>query len=166
MLDNAKATVVYGQARFVSSHEVQVGDQILSGQQIFINVGGRAAAPKLPGLESVKYLTNSSLLELTELPRHLVVVGGGAVGVEFAQMFRRFGSKVTLVEMKPGLVHREDAAASTLVGELLQQEGVQLRLNAECLSFAKDPDGVRVQVDCSEGDTEVRGSHVLLAMGR
>jgi pyruvate/2-oxoglutarate dehydrogenase complex dihydrolipoamide dehydrogenase (E3) component len=166
MLENAKVTVVYGHAKFASPHEVQVGDEILRAEQIFINVGGRAAVPKLPGLQSVKYLTNSSLLELTELPKHLVVVGGGAVGVEFAQMFRRFGSQVTAVEMKPRLMHREDAAASEMVGELFQQEGISLRLDSECISFSELPDGVCVHVDCKTGDREVHGSHVLLAMGR
>jgi pyruvate/2-oxoglutarate dehydrogenase complex dihydrolipoamide dehydrogenase (E3) component len=166
MLANAKCTVIHGHARLVSAHEIQVGDEILRGEKIFINVGARAAIPKLPGLENVSYLTNSSLLQLTELPKHLIVVGGGAVGVEFAQMFRRFGSEVTLVEMKPRLVHHEDAAASALVAELLQFEGIRLRLNAECLSFSKDPDGVCVHVGCKEGDTEIHGSHVLVAMGR
>jgi pyruvate/2-oxoglutarate dehydrogenase complex dihydrolipoamide dehydrogenase (E3) component len=166
MLSNAGCTVMHGQARSISAHDVQVGEEILRGEQIFINVGGRAAVPKLSGLEKVSYLTNSSLLELTELPNHLVVVGGGAVGVEFAQMFRRFGSDVTLVEMKASLMHYEDATASALVSELLQQEGVRLRLNAECLSFSKDPDGVCVHVGCKEGDTDVHGSHALLAMGR
>jgi len=120
----------------------------------------------LPGLDTIHYLTNSTLLELTELPRHLVVVGGGAVGVEFAQMFRRFGSEVTLVEMTPALVHREDAGASAAMAELLKQEGVHLRLNSKCISFSKRPEGVCVHVDCSENDREVHGSHVLLAMGR
>ena len=166
MLANAGCTVIYGQGRFVSPHEIQVGEETLLGKQIFINVGARAAIPKLPGLEKVKYLTNSSLLELEELPKHLVIVGGGAVGVEFAQIFRRFGSEVTLVEMKASLMHHEDAAASALVAELLQREGVRLRLNAECLSFSNNPDGVSVQVGCKEGDPEIHGSHVLLAMGR
>lgn len=147
MLSNAGCTVIHGQARFVSAHEVQIGEETLRAEQIFINVGGRAALPNLPGLQDVSYLTNSSLLQLTDLPSHLVVVGGGAVGVEFAQMFRRFGSDVTLVEMKPRLMHREDAAASDLLAELLQSEGVRLRLAAECLSFSKDPDGVCVHVD-------------------
>lgn len=166
MLANAGCEVVYGQAKFTSEHELQVGEEILRGEQVFINVGARAAIPRLPGLEDVSYLTNSSLLRLTEVPKHLIVVGGGTVGVEFAQMFRRFGSDVTLVETKPRLVHHEDAAACALVAELLQHEGVRLRLNAECLSFSKDSDGVCVHVDCKEGDTVVRGSHILLAMGR
>jgi pyruvate/2-oxoglutarate dehydrogenase complex dihydrolipoamide dehydrogenase (E3) component len=166
MLANAGCTVIHGQARFSSPHEVQVGDDILRAQQIFINVGARAAIPQLPGLENVSYLTNSSLLQLTEIPKHLIIVGGGAVGVEFAQMFQRFGSEVTLVEMKPRLLHQEDLAASALVSELLEQEGVEPRLNAQCLSFSKNTDGVSVQVDCTKGNTAVHGSHVLLAMGR
>ena len=166
MLANAGCAVIHGHARFISAHEVQVGEETVRGEEIFINVGLRAAIPKLPGLQDVSYWTNSSLLQRTELPSHLIVVGGGAVGVEFAQMFRRFGSDVTLVEMKRRLVHREDMAGSELVAELLQQEGVQLRLSAECVSFSKNPDGVCVHLGCKEGATEVRGSHVLLAMGR
>jgi len=166
MLDTKGCTVIYGQAKFLSPHEVQVGDQTLHGDQIFINVGGRAATPNLPGLNDIKFLTNSSLLQLTELPRHLVVVGGGAVGVEFAQIFRRLGSEVTLVEMKSALVHREDAAASKLMGELFQQEGIHLRLDSECISFSPLPDGVCVHVSCKTDSPEVHGSHVLLAMGR
>jgi pyruvate/2-oxoglutarate dehydrogenase complex dihydrolipoamide dehydrogenase (E3) component len=166
MLAEAGCTVVYGHARFVSAHEIRVGEEIFRGEQIFINVGLRATTPKLPGLEQMPYLTNSSILALTELPTHLIVVGGGAVGVEFAQMFRRFGCDVTLVEMQSSLVHREDSAASGLIAELLQSEGVQLRLGAECISFSKDESGACVHVDCKEGDTAIHGSHVLLAMGR
>lgn len=166
MLASAGCEVLYGQARFISEHEIKVGDETLRGDQVFINVGARAAIPKLSGLEKVNYLTNSSLLELTEQPKHLVVVGGGAVGVEFAQMFRRFGSDVTVIEMKSSLMHREDSAAAALVAELLQGEGVRLRLNAECISFSKLPAGVCVHVSCTGGDPEVHGSHVLLAMGR
>ena len=167
MLDSAKGcTVIYGQAKFISAHEVQVGEQILRAGQIFINVGGRAAAPALPGLQQISYFTNSTLLQLTELPRHLIVVGGGAIGVEFAQIFRRLGSEVTLVEMKSALVHREDAEASKLMGELLEQEGIRIRLNSECISFSPIPDGVCVHVTCKSDEPEVRGSHVLLAMGR
>lgn len=166
MLANAGVNVVYGHARFISANDVQVGDATLHASQIFINVGGRAARPALPGLDSIQYLTNSTLLELTELPRHLIVVGGGAVGVEFAQMFRRFGSEVTLIEMKSALLHREDAGASVAMAELLKQEGVHLRLNSRCISFSALPEGACVHVDCSENDREVHGSHVLIAMGR
>jgi pyruvate/2-oxoglutarate dehydrogenase complex dihydrolipoamide dehydrogenase (E3) component len=167
MLDNAKGcTVFYGQARFSSPHEVQVGEDTLHADQIFINVGGRAATPELSGLKDIQHLTNSTLLQLTELPRHLIVVGGGAVGVEFAQIFRRLGSEVTLVEMKAALVHREDAAASKLMSELLEGEGIHLRLNSECVSFSPLPDGVCVHVSCKSDSPEVHGSHVLLAMGR
>ncbi|MBS1803728.1 MAG: FAD-containing oxidoreductase [Acidobacteria bacterium] len=167
MLDSAKGcTVIYGQAKFTSPNEVQVGDQTLHADQIFINVGGRASTPSLPGVKDIRYLTNSTLLQLTELPRHLIVVGGGAVGVEFSQIFRRLGSEVTLVEMKSALVYREDAAASKLMSELLQQEGIHLRLNSECVSFSPLPDGVCVHVSCKSDEPEVHGSHVLLAMGR
>jgi len=166
MLADANCTVIYGQGKFISSHEVKVGAEIMSAEQIFINVGARAATPKLPGLDDIEFLTNSTLLGLTELPGHLVIVGGGAVGVEFAQMFRRFGSEVTLVEMKAGLLQREDSAASSLVAELLQSEGVRLRLSAECISFSRTEGGVCVYVDCAAGDRDIQGSHVLLAMGR
>lgn len=166
LLANAGVNVVYSHARFISANEVQVGDDTLHADQVFINVGGRAARPALPGLDTIQYLTNSTLLELTELPRHLVVVGGGAVGVEFAQMFRRFGSEVTLVEMKSALLHREDASASAAMAELLKQEGVHLRLNSKCISFSALPEGACVHVDCAESDREIHGSHVLLAMGR
>ncbi|WP_109485960.1 FAD-containing oxidoreductase [Occallatibacter savannae] len=167
MLENAKGcTVIFGPAQFISANEVQVGDQTLRGDQIFINVGGRAATPELPGLKEVPYLTNSTLLQLNELPRHLIVVGGGAVGVEFAQIFRRLGSEVTLIEMKSALVHREDAAASKLMSELLDLEGIRLRLNSECVSFSPLPDGVCVHVSCKSDEPEVHGSHALLAMGR
>jgi len=167
MLDGAKGcTVIYGQAKFLSPNEVQVGNDTLRADQIFINVGGRAATPDLPGLKDIPFLTNSTLLQLTEVPRHLIVVGGGAVGVEFAQIFRRLGSQVTLVEMKSALVHREDAAAAKLMSELLQQEGINLRLDSECVSFSPLPDGVCVHVSCKSDEPEVHGSHVLLAMGR
>jgi pyruvate/2-oxoglutarate dehydrogenase complex dihydrolipoamide dehydrogenase (E3) component len=166
MLADAGCAVNYGDARLLSSNEVQVGEQVLTGKQIFINVGARAAIPRLPGLATVDYLTNSSILALTELPTRLIVVGGGAVGVEFAQMFRRFGCEVALVETKAALINKEDAAASSLMAELLLSEGIQLRLKTECISFSKEPGGVCVHVDCQEGDGELHGSHVLLAMGR
>jgi pyruvate/2-oxoglutarate dehydrogenase complex dihydrolipoamide dehydrogenase (E3) component len=160
-------TLLQGHARFVSPHEVQVGAEILKADRIFINVGNRAARPKLPGIETIDYLTNSTLLKLTDLPRHLIVVGGGAVGIEFAQIFRRFGSEVTLVERSSHLAQQEDSEASSAVATLLESESIHLRLNAQCISFSRQPQGVCVHVDCkAEEDGEVHGSHVLLAMGR
>ena len=168
MLDNANGcTVIYGQAKFISPHEVQVADQTLRADQIFINVGGRAAIPDLPGLNEIPYLTNSTLLQLTELPRHLIVIGGGAVGVEFAQIFRRLGSEVTLIEMKSALVHREDAAASKPI-ERTPRAGrdspsPQFRMR---LLLSNCPMASRVHVELQADEPEVHGSHVLLAMGR
>jgi pyruvate/2-oxoglutarate dehydrogenase complex dihydrolipoamide dehydrogenase (E3) component len=166
MLKAAGCTVIYGQAKFVSDHEIEVGEEIIRGEQFFLNVGARAAIPNLPGVADVNYLTNASLLALTELPDHLIIVGGGAVGVEFAQMFRRFGCDVTLLEMNSSLVHREDEIASRLMAELLQSEGINVRLDAKCIHLLKASQGVSARVDCKEGDVQVNGSHVLLAIGR
>lgn len=167
MLDRQpNCTLFIEQARFLSSHEVQAGNEVLRGEQIFINVGGRPSTPSLPGLENIHYLTSSSILQLRELPRHLVVVGGGYIGVEFAQMFRRFGSQVTIVEKSSRLVNHEDQDASDAVATLLQSEGIALRLSAECIAFSQTPEGPCIHVDCSDGDRDVHGTHVLLAMGR
>ncbi len=159
-------TVYQGHARFESAHEVRVADELLSSERIFINVGGRALIPPLPGLDQVTYLTNSSMMEVDFLPRHLVIVGGGYVGLEFGQMFRRFGSEVTIVEMMPRLIAHEDADVSDAIGKIMEQEGINLRLNAKCIGFNKHEQGVSVRVDCTDGSPEVTGSHVLLAVGR
>jgi pyruvate/2-oxoglutarate dehydrogenase complex dihydrolipoamide dehydrogenase (E3) component len=159
-------TVLQGHARFVAPHDVQVGDATLTGERIFINVGGRAAVPKLLGLDQVAYLTNSSMMAIDFVPRHLIIVGGSYVGLEFAQMYRRFGSEVTVVEMAPRLVHREDPDVSAAISEILEAEGIHLRTKAECIRVAKSGDDVVVGVDCSEGPSEIRGSHLLLAVGR
>ncbi|MEO5323239.1 FAD-containing oxidoreductase [Mesorhizobium sp. CC13] len=159
-------TLYRGHARFEGPHEVRVGDELLRGERIFINVGGRANIPDMPGIDDIAYLTNTSMMEVDFLPRHLVVVGGSYVGLEFAQMFRRFGSQVTVVEKGPRLISREDEDVSEAVKDILEHEGIALRLNAECISFAPHPDGVTVGVDCSSGDRAVTGSHVLLAIGR
>jgi pyruvate/2-oxoglutarate dehydrogenase complex dihydrolipoamide dehydrogenase (E3) component len=162
----ANCTVYRGQGRFVAPHEVRVGDAVLVGERIFINVGGRALVPNLPGLDQVAYLTNSSVMGVDYVPGHLVIVGGSYVGLEFAQMYRRFGSEVTVVEMAPRLVHREDPDISTAIGEILESEGINLRVNAECIRVARSGDNVVVGVDCTEGPPEIRGSHLLLAVGR
>jgi pyruvate/2-oxoglutarate dehydrogenase complex dihydrolipoamide dehydrogenase (E3) component len=160
-------TVYRGHARFDSPKEVTVGDDLLSAPQIFINVGGRAAIPPLPGVADTPYLTNSTLLDLDVLPQHLIIVGGGYVGLEFGQIFRRFGSEVTIIDKAPRLIGHEDEAVSAEVQAILEREGVQVRLNATCIGLKKLGDGkVGVRLDCTEGAPEVSGSHILLAMGR
>ncbi|HLK17848.1 MAG TPA: FAD-containing oxidoreductase [Bryobacteraceae bacterium] len=159
-------TVYTGHARFESAHEVSVGAERLSADKIFINVGARASVPKLAGVDQVPFLTNTSLLDLDFLPRHLVVVGGSYVGLEFGQMFRRFDSEVTIVEMAPRLAHREDEDVSAAIREILEGEGVHIRTDAECIALSKRGDDVVVQANCKEGEPEIVGSHVLLAVGR
>jgi len=143
-----------------------VGETVLEAPQIFINVGGRASVPAMPGLDQVPYLTNSSMVDVDFLPEHLIVVGGSYIGLEFAHAYRRFGSKVTVVEMAPRLIAREDADVSMGIADVLEAEGVELRLNATCMSVGKHPGGVAVNVDCTEGAPQVVGSHLLLAVGR
>jgi len=159
-------TVYEGHARFTSSTEVSVGTTLLSAPRIFINVGGRALTPPMPGLDQVNYLTNSSIMDVDFLPRHLVVIGGSYIGLEFGQMYRRFGSEVTIVEMKSRLIDHEDEDVSTAVSEILEREGINLRLNAKCLTVRKQDNEVVVTLDCTHGSPEVSGSHLLLAVGR
>jgi pyruvate/2-oxoglutarate dehydrogenase complex dihydrolipoamide dehydrogenase (E3) component len=161
-----RCTVFRGHATFVSPHEVSVNGETLSADRIFINVGGRASVPPMPGIDKVSYLTNSTVMEVDFLPEHLVVVGGSYIGLEFAQMFRRFGSKVTVIEKSPRLIAREDPDISDAVRQILEEEGVAFRLKAECISFAPQGNGLAVGVDCTSGDPAVVGSHVLLAIGR
>ncbi|VTU40021.1 FAD-containing oxidoreductase [Variovorax sp. PBL-E5] len=159
-------TVFEGHARFVSATELRVGDDTLGAPRVFINVGGRAAVPPLPGVEDVAFLTNTSILELDRVPRHLVVIGGSYIGLEFAQMYRRFGAEVTIVEKGPRLVAREDADVSRAIREILEGEGIAVRLDAECIRLRPDGEAIAVGVDCQSGEPEVSGSHVLLAVGR
>ena len=161
-----RCTVYRGHARFVSPREVQVGAARLTAKHIFINVGGRARVPDLPGIDRVATLTNTSILELDTLPRHLVVVGGSYVGLEFAQMYRRFGAQVTVVEMAPRLIAREDEDVSAAIKEILEAEGIAVHLNAECIRFEPKGADIGVGVECASGPPEVVGSHVLLAVGR
>src|SRR5262245_50843879 len=126
-------TVYQGHGRFVSPTTVQVGETLLEAPQIFINAGGRAAVPPMPGLDQVPYLTNSSMMDVDFLPRHLVIVGGSYIGLEFAQAYRRFSAKVTVIEMAPRLIAREDEDVSMGVADVLEAEGIELRLNAKCL---------------------------------
>jgi pyruvate/2-oxoglutarate dehydrogenase complex dihydrolipoamide dehydrogenase (E3) component len=161
-----ECTVIQGHARFQSTNTVVVNDEVLQADKIYINVGGRASVPQMPGVHEVPFLTNSSMMDIDFLPEHLVVVGGSYVGLEFAQVYRRFGSEVTIVEMGPRLIGREDEDVSLSVREILEAEAIQIRLNAKCISLAKHESGVAVRMECSEGAPEVFGSHVLLAVGR
>jgi pyruvate/2-oxoglutarate dehydrogenase complex dihydrolipoamide dehydrogenase (E3) component len=159
-------TVFEGHARFEGPDSIRVGEELLTAAHIFINVGGRAVVPDMPGINEVDYLTNTSMLALDHLPEHLVVVGGSYVGLEFAQMYRRFGAEVTIIEKAPRLVMREDEDISEAIREILVHEGITVRTNAECISFAPHERGVSVGVNCTEGEPASIGSHVLLAVGR
>jgi pyruvate/2-oxoglutarate dehydrogenase complex dihydrolipoamide dehydrogenase (E3) component len=159
-------TVIQGHARFASPRTVAVNDELLEAERIFINVGGRATIPEFPGTRDVPFLTNSSMVDVDFLPEHLVIVGGGYIGLEFGQMYRRFGSEVTIVEMGPRLIKGEDEDVSEAVQKILELEGIQIRPNAKCISLAKLANGVGVHVECTEGPPDVSGSHVLIAVGR
>ncbi|MEP7185551.1 MAG: FAD-containing oxidoreductase [Rhodanobacter sp.] len=153
-------------ARFVSPHSLRVGEETITAPRIFLNVGGRAQVPDLPGVGDIDYLTNTSILQLDAVPRHLVVVGGSYIGLEFAQMFRRFGAKVTIVERQDRLIAREDEDISAAIRDILETEDIHMRTRAECVAFAPSTEGAVVRVDCTEGEPELIASHVLLAMGR
>ena len=163
-LENVR--VYRGHARFVDARSVEVDGETLSAAQIFIDVGGRPLVPKMPGIDTVPYLTNVSMMEVDYAPEHLVVVGGSYIGLEFGQAWRRFGSRVTVVEMGPRLIGREDEDVSDAVKEIFATEGIDVRLNAKCISLEKTADGVSVGVECEEGAPRIEGSHVLLAVGR
>ncbi len=163
-MDNC--TIVQGHAKFIGPHEIVVGGETYTAPQIFINTGGRAVIPDMPGIDEIDYLTNTGILQLDTLPEHLVVIGGSYIGLEFAQMYRRFGAKVTIVEKGPRLVSREDEDVSEAIRQIIEAEGIECRLNAECISFKRHAKGAQVSVDCSSGAPAIVGSHVLLAIGR
>ena len=162
----SNCTVFNGHARFESPKEVRVGNDLLSADEIFINVGGRAVIPSFPGVNEIPYLTNVSILELETLPRHLVVIGGSYVGLEFAQIFRRFGSEVTVIEKSPRLVSREDEDVSASIRSFLENEGIRIRTSAECIHFRREGIDIAAGVSCEDDPSESIGSHVLLAVGR
>jgi pyruvate/2-oxoglutarate dehydrogenase complex dihydrolipoamide dehydrogenase (E3) component len=161
-----RCTVLKGHARFESPHEVRIGEALVRAKQIFINVGGRAIVPDMPGVDRIPHLNNTSILELDTLPQHLIVVGGSYIGLEFAQIYRRFGSAVTVIEKGPRLVWREDADVSTAIEEIFTKEGIAVRTGAECIRFETRGEQIMAGVECASGDPEVAGSHVLLAVGR
>ena len=160
------ATVYRGHGCFESARTVRVNGELLEADKIFINVGGRALVPPMPGLDQVPYFTNSSIMDVDFLPEHLIVVGGSYIGLEFAQMYRRFGSKVTIVEKGAHLIAREDEDVSKAIEEILRGEDIQIRLNAECISARKEGDRIVVGLDCADPVRRVEGSHLLLAVGR
>jgi len=160
------ATVYRGHARFTGADSVQVNGETLRAGRIYLNVGGRPLVPDMPGLDAVPFLTNQSMMTLTALPAHLIVVGGSYVGLEFAQAMRRFGSRVTVVEMGPRLVGREDEDVSAEIQAFLEAEGIEVRVGARCLAVRKEGAGLSIGVDCTQGAPSIPGSHLLLAVGR
>jgi pyruvate/2-oxoglutarate dehydrogenase complex dihydrolipoamide dehydrogenase (E3) component len=159
-------TVYEGHARLESARRVSVGPEMITADQIFINVGGRALVPPISGLEHVPYLTNSSMTDIDILPDRLIVVGGSYVGLEFGQMFRRFGSEVSIIEKGPRLIPREDEDVSAAVQEILEGEGVRVYRNAECIAFAARGGEIVAQMNCLGEQKEITGTHLLLAVGR
>jgi pyruvate/2-oxoglutarate dehydrogenase complex dihydrolipoamide dehydrogenase (E3) component len=160
-------TIVYrGHARFRDARTVTVGADTLTAERVFINVGARPYVPNLPGAPQVSYLTSESMMDIDFLPEHLIIVGGSYVGLEFAQMYRRFGSRVTIIEMAPRLIGREDPDVSDAIKDILAAEDIDIRLNAKCLALESAQSGVLVRLDCTTGAPAVHGTHVLLAVGR
>ena len=163
---NPSITVYQDHARFSSAASVTVGTETLRAPKIFINVGARAAVPDVPGLREVGYLTNSTLLDVDFLPPHLVVIGGSYVGLEFAQIFRRFGSEVTVIEAAPRLIPREDEDVSAAVSDILVKEGIALHVGARDLKVGRRGEHITVSLSSASGSAEVRGTQLLLAVGR
>jgi pyruvate/2-oxoglutarate dehydrogenase complex dihydrolipoamide dehydrogenase (E3) component len=159
-------TVIRGHARFDSPKTVGVDGDVLEADRIFINVGGRALVPPLPGLDHVKYLTNSSIMEIDFLPEHLIIVGGSYVGLEFGQMYRRFGAQVTIIEKMPQIIGREDPDVSQGVVDILRNDGVHIETGADCIKVQNRGDRIAATLDCAGQSREIVGSHLLLAMGR
>jgi pyruvate/2-oxoglutarate dehydrogenase complex dihydrolipoamide dehydrogenase (E3) component len=158
--------LIRGHARFAGSHAIGVNGEILEADRIFIDVGARARVPDWPGLAETPYLTNSSIMDVDYLPEHLIIVGGSYIGLEFAQIYRRFGSQVTVVEMGDRVISRDDEDVSAAVQGILENEGVRFRMNAECLDARRHGNGVALQVGCQEGPELEIGTNLLLAVGR
>jgi pyruvate/2-oxoglutarate dehydrogenase complex dihydrolipoamide dehydrogenase (E3) component len=159
-------SVYQAQARFLKANTVRVGADTLTAERVFINVGARPYVPDLPGVRQVPYLTSESMMDIDYLPEHLLVIGGSYVGLEFGQMYRRFGSRVTVIEMGPRLIGREDSEVSQAIRDILVAEDIAIRLDAMCIALESAPGGVQIRVECTEGPTRETGTHVLLAVGR
>ena len=159
-------TLERGHARFTGPRTVAVNGHAFEAERVFINVGGRAVVPDLPGVKEVPFLTNTTMMEVDSLPEHLVVVGGSYIGLEFAQMYRRFGSQVTVVERAPRLIAREDDDVADEIRAILEREGIAIRTGAECIALSRKGDRIVVGLECEDGAPVAEGSHVLLAVGR
>ncbi|MFB3149663.1 MAG: FAD-containing oxidoreductase [Alphaproteobacteria bacterium] len=166
-LKNMENLSVYeGHGRLTGADSVEVNGEVLEAEKIVLNVGARARVPEMPGIGDVDYLTNTSMMEIDFLPEHLMIVGGSYIGLEFAQMYRRFGSRVTVVQRGDRLIARADEDVSAAVKEILEAEGVEVRLNAECIALEKRGNRVALTASCEPGPDEIVGSHLLLAVGR
>lgn len=163
-MDNLE--ILHGHARFIGPRRIAVGEDILEADKIFINTGARARTPDIPGLDQIDYFTNSTILEVDFVPDHLIIIGGSYIGLEFAQMYRRFGSEVTVIEMGERIIARDDDDISQAVQEILEGEGVNFELGAECVSMKKSGTTIEVTASCQDSPRSVSGSHVLLAVGR
>jgi pyruvate/2-oxoglutarate dehydrogenase complex dihydrolipoamide dehydrogenase (E3) component len=160
----AGCTLIRGHARFEGPHTMSVDGRVLEADRFFLNVGGRAVAPDMPGLSDVDYLTNVGILELATVPEHLVIIGGSYIALEFAQMYRRFGARITVVEKGPRLTSREDEDVSAAIKGILEAEGIDVVLNATAIRFTKLDGGF--QVIPADGVEPITGSHLLMAVGR
>jgi pyruvate/2-oxoglutarate dehydrogenase complex dihydrolipoamide dehydrogenase (E3) component len=153
-------------AMFIGPKQIKIADEALRADKIFINVGGRAVIPSIPGLDEVPYLTNSSMMNVDFLPAHLIVLGGSYVGLEFAQLYRRFGSDVTVIEPSPRLISREDEDISHAIADILQAEDIDIRVNSKAVGVKKQGAGIAVTIEGAGTRSQVDGSHLLLAVGR
>jgi pyruvate/2-oxoglutarate dehydrogenase complex dihydrolipoamide dehydrogenase (E3) component len=160
------ATLYRGHGRFTGPNQVSVNGDLLEADKIFINVGGRTLVPTIPGLDQVDYLTSSTMMDVDFLPEHLIIVGGSYIGLEFGQMYRRFGAQITVIERGPLLLSREDEDVSLTIQEILEKEGIDIRANAQVERVGKVGDEVVVHLQGQDGPTQVAGSHLLLAVGR
>jgi pyruvate/2-oxoglutarate dehydrogenase complex dihydrolipoamide dehydrogenase (E3) component len=159
-------TVLRGHARFVSAYEIEVGTERLTAEKVFINVGGRALVPPISGIDQVSYLTNESIMDIDYAPAHLVILGGSYIGLEFAQIYRRFGSDVTVIEAAPRLVPREDEDVSTAIKEILEGEGIKIYPDSKCTGLSKRGNAIVARIETAGRTNEIEGTDLLLAIGR
>jgi pyruvate/2-oxoglutarate dehydrogenase complex dihydrolipoamide dehydrogenase (E3) component len=164
--NNPNITVYKGHACFISAREVSVDGVTLVAPRIFINVGGRALMPQIPGLKEVSHLTNSSILDLEVQPSHLVIIGGSYIGLEFAQIYRRFGSRVSVLELAQRLIPREDEDVSKAVADILAGEGIDIRLGVNALRVSKRGQDIEVGFEAGGKTHSIIGSQLLIAVGR